>query len=178
VRSYVIIMKRRASFVSAVAALLLSACAARPTPYMPRDGAFGYRQTQIDSQTWRVVFAGNADTPRETVENYLLYRAAEIMLFGGHETFIVLEKEVERTRDYRPFGPYPYPYGGFGAIHGRRGRIGVHAGYGARSYYALESYTALATVRSYPDDRGPTGLQIYAARDVIARLGRTVVLPE
>ena len=168
-------MKRRAILAGLLAALLLSACAARPTPYMPRKGAFGYDQTQIDNQTWRVLFAGNADTPRETVENYLLYRAAEVMLFGAHEEFVVLEKEVERTRDYRTFGPTPYH---FGVYHDRGSHGAFHTGYGARYTYALESYRAFATIRSYAGGPAPAGLQVYAARDVIARLGRFVILPE
>ncbi len=154
--------------------MLLSACAARPTPYQSRDGAFGYAQTQIDSQTWRVDFAGNVDTPRGTVENYLLYRSAEIMLFGGHERFIVLEKEVERTRDYRSTGPYPYHFG----YRGRRHAHGLHHhGHGARQTYALDSYRAFATIRVYSGGSPPAGLPVYAARDLIARLGPSVVLP-
>ncbi len=168
-------MKRRATIAGLLAGLLLSACAARPTPYMPRDGAFGYAQTQIDNQTWRVLFAGNADTPRETVENYLLYRSAEVMLFGAHEKFIVLEKEIERIRDYRPIGLTPYRYGRY---RGRGSHAALHTGYGAPYTYALESYRAFATIRSYAGGPAPAGLQVYAARDVIARLGRSVVLPE
>ena len=172
-RTYVKAMKRCATLAALMAALTIGACAARPTPYIPRDGAYGYEQTQIDSQTWRVVFAGNADTPRETVENYLLYRAAEIMLFGAQEQFIVLEKEIERTRDYYPHAPYHSHYGGY---HGRRSHRSLHYGYSPPSYYAVESYTAIATIRSFPDGPAPAGLQIYAARDVIARLGHTVIL--
>ncbi len=167
-------MKGRTIIVGLLAALLLSACAARPTPYMPRDGAFGYAQTQIDSQTWRVLFAGNPDTPRETVENYLLYRAAEVMLFGNHEQFIVLEKEIERTRDYRPFGPYPYRFG----HRGRRLHTYPYYAYEAPYYYALDSYRAFATIRTYLDGPAPAGLQVYSARDLIARLGPSVILPE
>ena len=154
-------MRRCARLAGLLAVLTLSACAARPTPYVPREGVFGYDQTQIDSQTWRVVFAGNADTPRETVENYLLYRAAEIMLFGAQERFIVLEKEVERTRDYRPIGPYPYHFRG---RHGRRSHADAHIGFRAPSYYTLESYRAFATIRSYSGGPAPAGLQVYDAR--------------
>lgn len=159
--------------------MLLSACAARPTPYQPRDGAFGYAQTQIDSQTWRVDFAGNVDTPRGTVENYLLYRSAEIMLFGGHERFVVLEKEVERTRDYRTTGPHPYRF----AYHGWRDRHRRHPhwpyyyGHSAPHTYAYDSYRAFATIRVYSGGPPPAGLSVYAARDLIARLGPSVVLP-
>ncbi len=61
-------------------ALGLAGCAVAPTPYQP------------DSEG-----AGNARTPRRTVENYLLYRSAEIMLFGGYDKFVFLDKDVERN---------------------------------------------------------------------------------
>ena len=173
----------RAAILGCGLGLLLSACAAQPTPYQPRDGAYGYSQTQIDGQTWRVEFAGNTDTPRETVENYLLYRAAEIMLFGDHERFVVLEKEVERTRDYRG-DPYPYPYNagwGLGAWdrnwHRHHG-YGLYYGYGAPYTFVLDSYKAIAVIRIYDGGPPPAGLQVYAAREVIAQLGPTVVLPQ
>ncbi len=67
-----------------VFALGLAGCAVAPTPYQPDSDGTGYAQQQLDARTWRVQFAGNARTPRRTVENYLLYRSAEIMLFGGY----------------------------------------------------------------------------------------------
>ncbi len=161
-----------------VLALSLAACAARPTPYQPSDGGFGYSQTQIDSQTWRVEFAGNADTSREVVENYLLYRAAEIMLFGGYERFILLEKEVERTRDYSGAGPYPYD-AGFGAWHHHP--HASHAFYhyhGPYNVVAYDRYKAIATVRTYKDAAQPAGLRVYSAHEVVAQLGPNVILPD
>ena len=167
----------RSIVVAGFLALALSACAAQPTPYKPNDGSFGYSETQIDAQTWRVEFAGNADTTRETVENYLLYRAAEVMLFGGYERFIVLEKEVERTRDIREYGPYP-PHVGIGAARHHRARhFGLHYGYAPYHSYALERYRAVATIRTFTDASAPAGLQVYAAREVVAQLGPRIVLP-
>ena len=179
--AYVIAMMWRLA-IAGVLAAALAACAARPTPYQPRNGdyEYGYAETQIDGQTWRVEFAGNFDTPRVTVENYLLYRSAEIMLFGGYERFIVLEKEVERTRDIRGYTPYPY-YGwaGFGHRHSRRhSHLGSRYGYGAHHTYALDTYRAVATIRTFAETAAPQGLQVYAARDVIAQLGKSVVLPK
>lgn len=157
--------------------MALGACAAQPTPYQPRDGSFGYSETQLDGQTWRVEFAGNADTPRETVENYLLYRAAEVMLFGGYDRFIILEKEVERTRDIRDYGPYPY-HVGVGASRYRRARhLGFHYGYSPYHTYTLERYRAVATIRTFTDASAPAGMQVYAAREVVAQLGPRIVLP-
>ena len=81
--------------------LVLIGCAGKPTPYQPKTDRTGYSQQKLDAQTWRVQFIGNINTPRETVENYLLYRSAEIMLFGGYEKFVMLEKDIERNVEYR-----------------------------------------------------------------------------
>ena len=149
---------------------MLSACAAQPTPYKPRDGNFGYNQVQLDAATWRVEFAGNADTPRQTVETYLLYRCAEIMLFGGFEGFIILEKEVERVVEYRTFGRHGHH------LFGRSHRSRRHHGFHHYDTFSLNYYTAIATIRTYGDATTPAGLKVYRARDVIARLGPTIRL--
>ncbi|MFQ5773375.1 MAG: hypothetical protein ACE5GS_02545 [Kiloniellaceae bacterium] len=161
------------------AALALAACAARPTPYQPQDGATGYAEQQIDATTWRVQFAGNFDTPRQTVENYLLYRSAEIMLFGGHDRFVVLDKEVERTVEYRGYGYHPYHFG-FGLHHGHGHGHFHHFDhyYGPGDYYPLTSYAAYATIRTYTGGPPPDGLRVYDARELIRQLGPTVVLPQ
>src|SRR5918996_1786794 len=100
---------KRLSVMVVAVALGLSACAVQPTPYQPLNDAGGYTEQQIDDATWRVRFTGNADTPRETVENYLLYRAAEITLAGGYDKFAVLNQEVERTVRYRAYGGALWP---------------------------------------------------------------------
>lgn len=156
-------------------ALGLAACAAQPTPYQPQDGSTGYAEQQLDASTWRVQFAGNADTPRDTVENYLLYRSAEIMLFGGYDRFIVLEKEIERTVEYRGYGHRPHF--GWGV---RRWHHDYDYGYFGRfpdHFPPLTSYTAYATIRVYDGEPVPAGLQVYDAHAVIGQLGPTIVLP-
>lgn len=151
--------------------MALAGCAQQPTPYEAQGGrSTGYDQQQIDGRTWRVEFAGNAATPRETVDNYLLYRAAEIMRFGGYDRFVVLEKEVERDVAYRGFGPYP------GHIGVGVGRHGGHFGYGigVHDYYPVTRYRAFATVRVYEGGPPPAGLEVYDASEVIAQLGPTI----
>lgn len=166
---------KRPLWIIPVLALALAGCAAQPTPYEAQDGhSTGYDQQQIDSQTWRVEFAGNAATPRETVDNYLLYRAAEIMRFGGYNRFVVLEKEIERDVDYHGFGPYP-GHIGVGVGH-HRGHFGY--GVGAYDYYQVSRYRAFATVRVYTGGPPPAGLQVYDAADVISQLGPTIRVAE
>jgi len=64
----------------AASALTLAACATA-TPYQPASepgGYDGFSQQMIENDRARITFGGNSLTNRETVENYLLYRAAEI----------------------------------------------------------------------------------------------------
>ena len=153
----------------------LAACATPPTPYQPRVDGYGYTEQQLDSQTWRVQFAGNSVTPRETVDNYLLYRAAEIMLFGGFDKFVVLEKEIERDTSYQGYGGVPRF--GFGVFHGGGVGYGYSGDYGPGSYYPRVSYAGFATIRTYTGGRVSDGGVVYDARELVQQLGPTIKLP-
>ena len=85
-------------FLSIALALGLAACAEPASSYRPLAGDFGYAEHRVDQNTWRVGFAGNGGTPRESVEIYALYRAAEVTIAEGRERFAVLESEVETTQ--------------------------------------------------------------------------------
>ncbi len=91
-------MKALRHLVLAASAAVLAACAST-TPYQPAStpGGFdGYSQTLLDNSTARISFGGNSLTNRETVENYLLYRAAEMALERGHETFSLIDQDTEK----------------------------------------------------------------------------------
>ncbi|MGZ9113093.1 MAG: CC0125/CC1285 family lipoprotein [Brevundimonas sp.] len=80
-------------------AAFLSGCAT-PTPYHAASltdpaHADGFRELQVEPERWRVVFAGNSLTSRETVETYLLYRAAELTLQKGYDWFQAVERGTE-----------------------------------------------------------------------------------
>lgn len=129
-------MTRRAAAIVASLALagLVSACATA-TPYQPnipgQAVSGGFSEQRLESDRFKVTFAGNSLTSRDTVEAYLLYRAAELTVQQGYDWFSIVERDVERDRRtyverdpfYRPwYGPsYGYwrPYwryygGGFG----------------------------------------------------------------
>jgi hypothetical protein len=97
-------------------ALLLAGCTG-PTPYQPATGygfnRTGYSDQRIEDNRYMVSFAGNSLTSRETVERYLLFRAAELTVQQGYDSFILVDRNTDRTtRTYvdRPFGPGPYGY--------------------------------------------------------------------
>jgi hypothetical protein len=49
----------------------------------------------IEQNRVRISFRGNTLTDRDTVENYLLYRAAEVTLSSGKDYFIVANRDTE-----------------------------------------------------------------------------------
>lgn len=107
-------MKTVRNLLAAASLMVLAACATT-TPYQAasKPGGFdGYTQTMIENDRARVTFGGNSLTDRETVENYLLYRAAEMAIERGFDYFTLAERDTEeKTRvNVTPrFGAYdPY----------------------------------------------------------------------
>ena len=65
-----------------------------PTSYRPAADGYGYSEQQIETNRYRVTFAGNELTEPHTVQNYLLYRAAEITLDRGYDYFTVVDRNL------------------------------------------------------------------------------------
>lgn len=84
--------------MAATATLALAACATA-TPYQPAgyDGQRGgFVEQRIEQNRFRVGFAGNSLTSRETVETYLLYRAAELTAQNGYDWFAMVARDTDR----------------------------------------------------------------------------------
>jgi len=96
---------------------LLAGCAA-PAAYEPRrtGQVTGYTDRELAPGRWRVTFTGNSVTPRETVEDYLLLRAAEVTLASGGTHFLFDNRDTRaQTRIFAdPLGPRGFGYGGYG----------------------------------------------------------------
>jgi hypothetical protein len=152
-----------------VLALSLAACASEPTPYQPATDGYGYTQQQVESNRYRITFAGNGDTPLDTVRNYMLYRAAEVTLESGHDYFVVADQNTESTTTYRGTGSSPF---GFGT--GFRGGSGFGFGVSTFSAYPDDSYTAWADIIVGKGAKPADDLNAYDARDVLARLDPSV----
>ena len=86
-----------AKSIAALAALALAGCVtAVGTEYAPRDDkGFGYSETRIEQDRYRIVFAGDGATPPEAVEDFALLRAAELALASGYEWFRVTDRSLE-----------------------------------------------------------------------------------
>ena len=130
----------RLPIASALAGLLLLGACATATPYQAAVGnQKGYADQQIENNRWQISFAGNSLTDRQTVETYLLYRAAELTDLEGFDHFKVIRRETDENRRLLAsgYGPSPF-YSSFYCdyrFYGRRGRLhGFPRSWGARYY--------------------------------------------
>ncbi|WAC59912.1 CC0125/CC1285 family lipoprotein [Brevundimonas sp. SL130] len=99
----------RALALTTVAALALAACATA-TPYQPaglNGQRGGYAEQRVESNRFRVSFAGNSVTSREQVEMGLLLRSAELTVESGYDWFATVNRATDRdTRYVRTPDPY------------------------------------------------------------------------
>ena len=151
----------------AVATLALGACATA-TPYGPTDGRYGYSEQRIEQDRYRVTFSGNISTSRETVENFLLYRAAELTVLEGYDYFIMTEQETEADTTYR--SP-PMFHAGY--THGSRGFPYYAYGFSwAHSETTTETrrYEAIAYILLRAGEAPDDDPNAYDAREVMDNL--------
>src|SRR5208337_1181572 len=78
--------------VTVLCVVLLSGCA---TPYKESGPMGGYSDMQIDHNTVKVSFRGNAYTHKDTVETYMLYRCAEVTVEKGYDWFAIVSESGE-----------------------------------------------------------------------------------
>jgi len=99
-------MIRKALFGAVLASVIgLAACETGPTPYQPAAGAErGYAETKIETNRYRISFKGNSVTDKETVENYMLYRAAELTLQNGYDNFTIADRDTDKNTRLRQTG--------------------------------------------------------------------------
>src|ERR1700742_1367227 len=99
-------MKR--PITAAIAALVLSGCVTA-TPYQrasKHTSAEGYSEQRLQDDRWRVTFSGNEVTSRQTVDSYMLFRAAELTLTSGFDWFETVDPSTESQVTY--WGPDYY----------------------------------------------------------------------
>jgi hypothetical protein len=115
-------MKRILFAAAMLSATVLAGCETA-TPYQPlhargTQASGGYFDHQIEANRWQVGFKGNELTSRQTVERYLLYRAAELTTTQGYDWFEAVERHTDKkTEGYAVPDPY---YAGFDGYWGPR----------------------------------------------------------
>ena len=161
------------------AAVFLAACET-PATYHPRGpgSETGYTDQQLAQNRWRVTFTGNSATKRETVENYLLLRAAEVTLQSGARWFLF------DTRDTEAQTTYQSDFAGWAGWHGR-GRYwhswpygGWGGGAGVETTRPITAYEAYAEIVLLFDDQSKRESRAINAQDVLDHIGPMARPPE
>ncbi|MGE0181712.1 MAG: hypothetical protein AB7F91_11920 [Parvularculaceae bacterium] len=156
---------RRSFIMAGVSAglLALAACAtAVGTAYAPADSkGYGYAETRIEANRYRISFAGDGATPMTVVEDYALLRAAELAVENGYDWFRVIGRSIDEQEKGGV---------GLGAGVGGGGRnVGVGVGgnfgnVGARKFYTARLEALFGNGEKPADDGGG---EAYDARSVI-----------
>ena len=195
--------------VMAAGVIALTACATA-TPYQPAKSdnmRNGFSETQIENDRVRITFDGNSLTKRETVETYLIFRAAELTKQNGYDYFTVTDRAVDKeTRlqstgfndpyygffDYSYFhprygwsNPYYRPYysrfgrGGFGYRDPFNDPFYGRSNFGRDfDYREISRYRASAEVKFGRGTKPTNTPSAFNAQQVIENLGANIVYPE
>ena len=184
-------MSRKSIALAAIAVSLGLAACATPTPYQPNvrgaSTSGGFSELRLEPNRFRVNFQGNSLTSRETVEGYLLFRAAELTVQNGYDWFELVDRNTDRkTRTYvsDPFGPGPFGYWGVSWRYHRPG-----FGWGFYDPFwgdpwgrdvdvnTIDKYDAHAEIVMGRGPRPTGNVRAFDAHDVMQNLGPTIVMP-
>jgi hypothetical protein len=162
---------RTHGLVLGLAVLGMLAGCGQPTPYQPARDGYGYSEQQIEDNRYRVAFAGNELTAPDTVQNYLLYRAAELALDEGYDYFTVVDRTVDRSTTY-----WGAADTGLGSGYWRRWDDDFIGGVGLSTYTAqpIDRYTAYADIVMFEGEKPQGDVNAYDARDVLRQLDPTI----
>ncbi|HWA61707.1 MAG TPA: hypothetical protein VG939_10045 [Caulobacteraceae bacterium] len=181
------------ALIAAMAAPLGLAACETATPYQPLAAgnatAGGFKDQQLDADHFRVSFSGNSMTSRETVETYLLYRAAELTLSAGADWFETVDRHTDRDRrtyyDPDPFYGRPGYAWGYWRPYWR-----YHGGWGWRTWdpfwgdpfwgdtvTTVDRYQAEAEIVVHKGPKPEGDRRAFDAHEVVANLGPKIVRP-
>lgn len=191
-------MPRNTAAIAIVLALAagLASCTTA-TPYQPdirgQKVSGGYSEQRIEGNRWRVNFEGNSLTARETVEGYLLYRAAELTLQQGDDWFSIVDRDTQtHVRTYIDPDPFYNPWYGPGFGYWRPHWRYYGGGFGWRTWspywgdpfwadridvHTVQRYEASAEIVTYKGAKPAADPRAFDARAVIDNLGPRIQRP-
>lgn len=184
---------KRFAFAAIASAALLAGCAT-PTPYQPLGARTGVRggfsEQQIERNRFRVMFSGNQFTSRQRVENYLLYRAAELTQQRGFDTFTMVDRDTDRLTSVQtvPRAYNPGPWGFWGPSWRYYGRFGGGIGWRSWDPWGYDPFWAdgvdirtidrfEATAEIVMRKGAPRNARDFDAREVLTNLGPSIEPP-
>jgi hypothetical protein len=163
----------------AAAAAVLAACATQ-TPYQPAADGYGFQEQRIENNRVRITFRGNTLTDRETVETYMLYRAAEVTQQSGYDYFIVANRDTEEHSRLQGMGGYRPRFGfDYWYFSARRGWSPWYDPFWDEpmSYREVTRYEAMAEIAMFHGQKPADDPSAFSASEVIANLQGRIVRP-
>lgn len=154
-------MTRTTAWSVVLLTLALSACATATHYKAAGPGEdYGYSSQKLEDNRYRITFKGNSRTDRETVQNYLLYRAAELALEQNADYFIAVGRDTDRrtreTTHYTGVGLSPFVFG-----------IGLGGGTTTSS---SDEYSAFGEITLHSGAKPSDNPNAYDARQIKANL--------
>lgn len=149
---------------------ILAGCATA-TPYQPLMDGQGYSDQRIENNRVRVTFQGNSSTERQTVENYLLLRAAEITLESGYDYFVMDGLDTEADTRYTQSVSFGGAFGFYGGWPGSFGSVGLGTS------NPITKYQAQAFVTMFKGDKPEGDTRAFSARAVRDNLAPLAMRP-
>ncbi len=160
----------RLAFISLV--LVLGACAtAIPTPYQPLQEQGGYSEQRLEANRYRVSFVGNSLTRREDVENYLLFRVAELTLSQGYDHFVLTNQDTEASTYYLQSLT---SYDAFDPFYNR---FWPRSAFAVGTATPITNYTAQCYVVMFKGGKTDSDINAYDAHEIVNSLGPLVRRP-
>ena len=172
--------------IPGLAAIALLGACATATPYQAAgNDSSGYSDQQVESNRWMVSFAGNSLTDRQTVETYLLYRAAELTAQNSYDHFSMVRRETDADSSFVPIGGSYSHFSPYYRYYGYRGRIYPYSPYAwhdpfhdrAPDYREITRFEANAEIVMGRGDK-PDDPAWYSADEVIMNLSGRVQRPQ
>jgi hypothetical protein len=170
----------KAIVASAAVAVLLSACTSAPA-YRPAEspGDYGYQETKLEDNRYRISFHGGSITARNKVQDYALLRAAELTLLKGYDWFKTVDNDTSK-RLQRPIGSQinAFPDMAYrvcdreGCYYTRRTYAGSLSNYGYSELPNEEFTTTLEILMGKTAER-ETGNHVYSAAQIVENLKPT-----
>lgn len=127
----------------------------------------GIRDQKIETNRYRIHFAGNSSTSRDTVELYLLYHAAELTLVNGYDYFVTTARSTLADTRY-----YQTVSGGFGYYWFPHTALDV-----STTVQPVTEFDAQADIVVFRGKKPEGDLQAFDAREVKANLEPRIQRP-
>lgn len=173
-------MRIKMIFVALIA-VALAACSSSTT-YQPAEklGAYGYTETKLGKNRYRVTFTGNTITDKETVNDYALLRAAELTMQEGYDWFQLVNRDSEsKSRSTSSFSGV-HEVGGGSSVYQRCGLMSCDTyvvdhpsrlSGGVSSTSTRTSYQSSLEIKM-GNDPMPDTAEAYNAQELAATLRR------